>query len=58
MSDLDENGHKRDSSLTHCEASMGDGECIHDACPQTRDGEPMKTGRTCPLPWHGNLDDD
>lgn len=37
--------------LTQCQASRGDGECVAKACPQTRDGEPMKSGRTCPLPW-------
>lgn len=26
-----------------------DGDCIWPACPQTRDGEPTKTGRHCPL---------
>ncbi len=28
-----------------------DGECIWDACPQIRDGEPAKTRRHCPLDW-------
>jgi len=31
-----------------CHASR-DGECVHQQCPQLRDGEPMKTGRHCPL---------
>jgi len=26
-----------------------DGDCIHAACPQLRDGEPHATGRHCPL---------
>jgi hypothetical protein len=25
-----------------------DGDCDWEACPQTRDGEPKATGRTCP----------
>lgn len=36
--------------LTVCQASRGDGECHHSLCPQERDGEPAKTGRSCPLP--------
>jgi hypothetical protein len=34
---------------SHCHA-QNDGDCTWDACPQMRDGEPEKTGRTCPLP--------
>ena len=26
-----------------------DGDCNHEGCPQLRDGEPLKTGRHCPL---------
>jgi hypothetical protein len=26
-----------------------DGDCFWSLCPQTRDGEPMKSGRDCPL---------
>lgn len=26
-----------------------DGDCIDDRCPQNRDGEPVKSGRHCPL---------
>lgn len=26
-----------------------DGDCIWEHCPQLRDGEPMKTGRHCPI---------
>jgi hypothetical protein len=35
--------------LTMCQAAT-DGDCIHPNCPQNRDGEPMKSGRHCPLP--------
>ena len=38
--------------LDECQASSSDGECIHPFCPQNLDGEPEKTGRDCPLPWH------
>ena len=32
--------------------SNGDGECDWELCPQQRDGEPAKSGRSCPLfPW-------
>lgn len=34
--------------LTHC-ASGQDGDCIHPDCPQLRDGEPVKSGRHCPI---------
>jgi hypothetical protein len=34
--------------LTTCQ-SGSDGECNHPMCPQLRDGEPEKTGRSCPL---------
>jgi len=37
--------------LDECQASS-DGECMHPFCPQNLDGEPEKTGRDCPLPWH------
>lgn len=35
----------------HCHASgrNSDGECVWEACPQTRDNEPRATGRHCPL---------
>lgn len=29
-----------------------DGECIWAQCPQLRDGEPMESGRDCPLWSH------
>jgi len=31
----------------HCDS---DGDCTWAHCPQLRDGEPAKTGRSCPLP--------
>lgn len=34
--------------LAHC-AAHRDGECHHQDCPQLRDGEPVKSGRHCPL---------
>lgn len=44
--------NRRDEMSGHwCEAARSDGECNWTECPQTRDGEPMATGRTCPLPW-------
>lgn len=33
-----------------------DGECMWELCPQNRDGEPRKTGRSCPI--YRNDDDD
>ena len=39
------------SALTSCAAGK-DGDCFHASCPQTRDGEPVKTGRHCPLDNH------
>jgi hypothetical protein len=32
----------------HCGASK-DGECVKSWCPQIRDGEPVRSGRHCPL---------
>ena len=32
----------------HCHAGR-DGDCIDKRCPQLRDGEPEKSGRSCPL---------
>ncbi|MBK8189037.1 MAG: hypothetical protein IPK79_01125 [Vampirovibrionales bacterium] len=34
-----------------CRAARSDGECIHPDCPQLLDGEPARSGRSCPLPW-------
>lgn len=33
-----------------------DGDCVWAACPQIADGEPVATGRHCPLDWR--KDDD
>lgn len=41
----------RAADLQICKADA-DGECNHKGCPQVRDGEPEKSGRSCPLPWH------
>lgn len=37
-----------DKELQTCQ-SGNDGECYHELCLQNRDGEPEKTGRSCPL---------
>lgn len=34
--------------MERCHANK-DGDCVHTACPQARDGEPKATGRHCPL---------
>ncbi len=34
--------------LARCEADC-DGDCEHPKCPQLADGEPVKSGRHCPL---------
>lgn len=34
-----------------------DGDCDHKDCPQLRDGEPAKTGRSCPL-WTQHREDE
>jgi hypothetical protein len=34
--------------LTNCAAGW-DGDCTHEQCPQLADGEPVKSGRHCPL---------
>ena len=39
----------RDYRNTSCCHSGSDGDCDWDQCPQTRDGEPMRSGRHCPL---------
>ena len=41
--------------LTRCAASR-DGECFHAQCPQTKDGEPVKSGRHCPIDNWGDDD--
>lgn len=40
---------RKKEPLTHCAADK-DGECNHPDCPQLRDNEPYKSGRSCPLP--------
>ncbi len=41
-----------DANPFQCRAG-NDGDCIWEDCPQLRDGEPVATGRSCPLePWH------
>lgn len=35
--------------LVRCQASMGDGECIHEKCPASVKGD--RLFGTCPLPW-------
>lgn len=44
----------KDQAEDYCHADM-DGECSWPGCPQLRDGEPMKSGRHCPLD-HGHED--
>lgn len=34
-----------------------DGECHWSECPQLRDGEPAKSGRSCPI-WTAEPEDD
>lgn len=41
--------------ISKCCHSSNDGECNWEHCPQLRDGEPEKSGRSCPLHW---LEDD
>lgn len=51
-------GHDPDLvPLAGCHASRGDGECVWAKCPQERDGESGRTGRTCPL-WKIDEDDE
>lgn len=40
-----------------CHANR-DGECDWEQCPQLQDGEPLKSGRHCPLDNTGLEDDD
>lgn len=39
-----------ESAEDHCRAAR-DGECFWEKCPQIRDGEPKRSGRSCPLRW-------
>lgn len=43
------------SQLTRCAAAR-DGECSHPQCPQTLDGEPVRSGRHCPIDSWGDDD--
>jgi len=45
--ELDEFG-KRWAQGERCHAGR-DGDCIDKRCPQVRDGEPLNSGRHCPL---------
>lgn len=40
----------REMALGTCCANR-DGECFQPGCPQLRDGEPKRSGRSCPVPW-------
>lgn len=40
---------EKDGTLPVCQASRGDGECGWERCPQSRDEEPQRSGRSCPL---------
>lgn len=42
--------------LRYCQAHK-DGDCTHPDCPQLRDNEPYKSGRSCPLPDYDEDDD-
>lgn len=48
-------GQSSSEPLARCAAQLNDGECSHPQCPQRRDGEPEKSGRSCPLPWVEDL---
>jgi hypothetical protein len=48
VSGLHENIVNDSREIKSCAAGR-DGECNHPQCPQKRDGEPKKTGRSCPL---------
>jgi hypothetical protein len=45
-------GHR---ATQHCHADL-DGDCSWRHCPQKRDGEPNKSGRSCPL-WIKDIKD-
>ena len=42
--------------LVRCAAGR-DGDCFHPQCPQHRDGEPVKSGRHCPIDIREEEDD-
>jgi hypothetical protein len=45
---LTERGYAESVTLKRCAADR-DGDCVHEQCPQLRDGEPAKSRRHCPL---------
>lgn len=47
----EEQDPRRDQPITSC-ASDCDGDCDHPSCPQSRDNEPARSGRSCPLWIH------
>lgn len=56
VSEFSEEFKQRILSGEYCH-SHRDGDCFHESCPQNRDGEPMKTGRHCPLDWRSPDDE-
>ena len=44
----EEQDPRRDQPIKRC-ASDSDGDCTHPSCPQNRDNEPTRSGRSCPL---------
>ncbi len=44
----EEHDPRREQPITRCAADC-DGDCDHPSCPQSRDGEPHTSGRSCPL---------
>lgn len=40
-------GRSRTKNRCHADS---DGDCYWEYCPQLRDGEPTRSGRSCPLP--------
>lgn len=38
----------QEATMPECHANL-EGDCFWDACPQLRDGEPLATGRHCPI---------
>jgi len=43
-------------AVDHCHADR-DGDCTWEHCPQLRDGEPARSGRSCPK-WNPRDDED
>lgn len=48
---------KRVKQKRWCGASMDGETSIHPKCPQDQDGEPAKSGRSCPLPHPRGISD-